>query len=285
MARSVELTPVSDSPDLDLQLLLLQVLEKPRSYLYTWPERELDECQLQAFEALLERRKQGAPVAHILGSRDFWTLTLEVNPSTLIPRPETELLVELALDTLDANDNRDVTPKRVADLGTGSGAIALALASERPGWRISAVEYSADACRLAERNRQRLALDNAQIVQGSWCAPLQGRFDLIVSNPPYIDPQDPHLQQGDVRFEPISALVADEQGLADIRTIAEQATGYLKAGGWLMFEHGYDQGIAVRQLLANLGYLCVQTYTDLNQQDRVTIGQYGSVLEELCHDE
>lgn len=285
MARAVELGAVSDTPDLDLQLLLQQVLEKPRSYLYTWPERELDAAQQQAFESLLARRKQGEPVAHILGSRDFWTLTLEVDSSTLIPRPETELLVELALERLDA------TPKRVADLGTGTGAIALALASERPGWHVSAVEYSTAALALAERNRQRLQITNAEILQGSWCQPLTGEFDLIVSNPPYIDPEDPHLQRGDVRFEPRSALVAEDAGLADIRTIAEQALSRLKPGGWLMFEHGYDQGEAVRQLLQHLGYQALQTYTDLNLQDRVTIGQRDTigqtnrVVEECCDDE
>ncbi|MEH6649728.1 MAG: peptide chain release factor N(5)-glutamine methyltransferase [Motiliproteus sp.] len=271
MARAAELKSQSDTPELDLQLLLCGVLDKPRSYLYTWPERTLDASQQQRFEIALARRKAGEPVAHILGYRDFWTLSLEVDPSTLIPRPETELLVELALDGLDGR------PRRVADLGTGTGAIALALASERPNWRVTAVEYSVPAAALAERNRQRLQLGNAEVIQGSWCQPLTEPYDLIVSNPPYIDPDDPHLQQGDVRFEPLSALVAADCGLADITTIAEQAQSRLKPGGWLMFEHGYDQGAAVRQLLTGLGYQSLQTYTDLNQQDRVTVGRLAPV--------
>lgn len=271
MARAAELKVLSDTPELDLQLLLCDVLDKPRSYLYTWPERTLDTSQQQRFEAVLARRKTGEPVAHILGYRDFWTLSLEVNPSTLIPRPETELLVELALNCLDGG------PRRVADLGTGTGAIALALASERPNWKVTAVEYSEPAAALAERNRQRLQLGNAQVIQGSWCQPLTEPCDLIISNPPYVDPEDPHLQQGDVRFEPLSALVAADRGLADITTIAEQALYRLKPDGWLMFEHGYDQGAAVRQRLAGLGYQSLQTYTDLNRQDRVTVGQFVPV--------
>ncbi|MEH6825469.1 MAG: peptide chain release factor N(5)-glutamine methyltransferase [Motiliproteus sp.] len=266
LARASELSGLSDSPALDLQLLLESVLDKPRSYLYTWPERLLTAPQQVRFEALLARRQNGEPVAHILGFRDFWTLTLEVNASTLIPRPETELLVELALAM------RDAGPQRVADLGTGTGAIALALASERSGWDIFGVEYSASAAALAERNRARLALSNVEILTGSWCQPLTGEFDLILSNPPYIDPDDPHLQQGDVRFEPLSALVASNHGLADIQSIALQAWQRLNPAGWLMLEHGFDQGAAVRQILAALGYQDIQTYPDLNQQERVTRG-------------
>tara|TARA_R110002167_G_scaffold15727_13_gene62498 strand:- start:10779 stop:11648 length:870 start_codon:yes stop_codon:yes gene_type:complete len=266
LARASELSRLSDSPLLDLQLLLESVLAKPRSYLYTWPERQLSDAQTLQFDALLTRRIAGEPIAHILGFRDFWTLNLEVNASTLIPRPETELLVELALQTLDA------TPKRVADLGTGTGAIALSLASERPVWEISAVEYSAAAAALAERNRARLELSNVAILSGCWCRPLAGEFDLILSNPPYIDPDDPHLQQGDVRFEPLTALVADNHGLADIQTIVGQAYPLLKPEGWLMLEHGYNQADAVRQLLAGVGFQQVHSCTDLNQLERVTLG-------------
>ncbi len=267
LARTAELKGLSDTPELDLQYLLQQVLDKPRSYLYTWPERSMTASQQQCFEVLLARRKAGEPVAHILGFRDFWTLTLEVDASTLIPRPETELLVELALERFDG------APKRVADLGTGTGAIALALASERPHWQVYGVDYSSAAVALAERNRLRLAIDNAQMLQGSWCQPLSGEFELIVSNPPYIDQQDPHLQQGDVRFEPLSALVAGNQGLADLEVIAGQARDRLKSGGWLMLEHGYDQGEAVRRLLDQYSYHSVQTYPDLNRQERVTVGR------------
>ncbi|MEH6472782.1 MAG: peptide chain release factor N(5)-glutamine methyltransferase [Halopseudomonas sp.] len=266
LARAEELRALSDSPELDVQLLLGSVLDKPRSYLYTWPERTLDTEQFDRFDVMFERRRNGEPVAHILGTRDFWTLTLEVDATTLIPRPETELLVELALDTLDA------TPKRVADLGTGTGAVALALASERPSWAISAVEFSNAAAQLAERNRKRLSITNVEVLLGSWCEPLVGEFDLIVSNPPYIDPADPHLQQGDVRFEPASALVAENQGLADIQVIANQVYQRLKPSGGLMLEHGYDQAEAVRQILSAAGFRSVNTYKDLNQQDRVTVG-------------
>ncbi|MFT6914075.1 MAG: release factor glutamine methyltransferase [Motiliproteus sp.] len=272
LARASELRELSETAILDLQLLLERVLDKPRSYLYTWPERLLTAPQQQLFEALLQRRKNGEPIAYLLGFRDFWTLTLEVNASTLIPRPETELLVELALDLLAEG------PRRVADLGTGTGAVALSLASERPGWEVSAVEYSAAAARLAERNRARLELTNVEVLTGSWCQPLTGHFDLILSNPPYIDPKDPHLELGDVRFEPRSALVAEERGLADIRLIVEQARSRLKPAGWLLLEHGYDQGEAVRQLLRAAGYAAVHTHRDLAQQDRVTVARLGEAL-------
>ncbi|WP_207802693.1 peptide chain release factor N(5)-glutamine methyltransferase [Motiliproteus coralliicola] len=271
LARAGELKAVSDSPELDLQLLLCSVLDKPRSYLYTWPERSLSFEQQQQFEQLLQRRLDGEPIAHILGQGDFWTLTLEVNSSTLIPRPETELLVELALAMGEQLDQHKV---RVADLGTGTGAIALALASEQPRWQISAVEFNPQAAVLAERNRQRLKLNNVEVLQGSWCEPLCGSFDLIISNPPYIDAEDPHLSQGDVRFEPSSALVAAQQGLADILTITEQALDRLKPGGWLMFEHGFEQGEPVREILRRAGYQQVETHRDLAGHERATVGQF-----------
>ncbi len=271
MALSASLESVSDSADLDLQLLLLQVLDKPRSYLYTWPEKELTAAQQRQFEQLLVRRQQGEPIAHILGYRDFWTLSLEVNSSTLIPRPDTERLVELALDLLPNG------PYSVADLGTGTGAIALALASERPDWTVLAVDKINEAVKLATRNRDRLGLTNVRLLNGSWCEPLQRdcaqQLDMIVSNPPYIDPVDPHLDQGDVRYEPRSALVAENAGMSDIELIAEQAQGCLKPGGWLLFEHGYDQGLKARQCLLDRGYQQVETYTDLGDRDRVTVGR------------
>ncbi|MFT5720922.1 MAG: release factor glutamine methyltransferase [Motiliproteus sp.] len=272
LARASELRELSETASLDLQLLLESVLDRPRSYLYTWPERLLTDVQQRRFEALWQRRKNGEPIAYILGFRDFWTLTLEVDGSTLIPRPESERLVELALDALPEGS------QRIADLGTGTGAIALALASERPCWQVVAVEYSTAAARLAERNRARLELANVEILTGSWCQPLAGHFDLILSNPPYIDPTDPHLQQGDVRFEPRSALVAAERGLADIRLIVEQACSRLKPAGWLMLEHGYDQGEAVREILGVAGYRQIQTYKDLNHQDRVTVARLAEAL-------
>ncbi|WP_210397099.1 peptide chain release factor N(5)-glutamine methyltransferase [Motiliproteus sediminis] len=267
------LQAVSDTAELDLQLLLAAALDKPRSYLYTWPERALTAPQQARLERTLARRQQGEPVAHILGWQGFWDLDLEVNASTLIPRPETELLVELALAQLPADRCR------VADLGTGTGAIALALARERPAWELVAVECVAAAAALAERNRARLQLDNVRVLEGSWYQPLQGPFDLIVSNPPYIDPDDPHLSEGDVRFEPLSALVAPHQGLADIAQIIAGAQNHLASRGWLMLEHGYDQGAAVRDLMRQAGMQAVATRQDLGGRDRVTLAQRSPIDE------
>ncbi len=268
LSHCERLTTVSDSARLDAELLLSHVLDKPRSYLFSWADKALSEAELDAYQQLLARREQGEPVAHILGTQSFWTLDLEVSADTLIPRPDTETLVEQALDKLSDG------PYRVADLGTGTGAIALALASERPHWQVVGCDRIDAAVALAERNRERLALGNADFVLGSWFEPLDGTFDMIVSNPPYIDPQDPHLQQGDVRFEPLSALIADDQGMADIDQIASQARNYLKEGGWLMFEHGYDQGAAARELLNTRGYQSVETVQDLGMRDRVTMGRW-----------
>lgn len=266
VAQHARLQEVSDSTRLDAELLLCHVIEKPRSYLFTWSDRELSAEQSDAYEGLLQRRLLGEPVAHLIGSQAFWTLDLEVTPDTLIPRPETETLVEVALDKLVDG------PYRVADLGTGTGAIALSLASERRSWQVVGCDRVDAAVQLAERNRQRLEISNAEFVQGSWFEPLQGRFDMIVSNPPYIDPDDPHLQQGDVRFEPLSALIADNQGMADIEQIANTARTFLNEGGWLLFEHGYDQGPVSRELLQRLGYKNVETIQDLGARDRVTLG-------------
>ncbi len=266
LAQAAELAELSDSPRADIELLLCEVLGRPRSFLFTWPDKILSADQQARFERLLVRRKQGEPVAHLLGYRDFWTLRLKVSPDTLIPRPDTETLVEQALALLPE------LPARVADLGTGTGAIALALASERPQWQLIATDLHPGAVALTRENAAAHGLNNVAVLQGSWCAPLQGDFDMIVSNPPYIDPEDPHLSQGDVRFEPLSALTAEEKGMADLRTIAEQAKTHLKPGGWLLFEHGYDQGEAVRDLLQTLGYAQVCTQRDLGDNDRVTLG-------------
>lgn len=268
LARAVELAPVSDSPRADVELLLCGVLDKPRSWLFTWPDKVLTVAQFDRFEQLLARRLHGEPVAHLLGYRDFWTLRLKVSRDTLIPRPDTETLVEQALMLMPDH------PARVADLGTGTGAIALALASERPQWRVIATDLHPGAVRLARENAIDNGLSNVEFLQGSWCDPLSGHFDMIVSNPPYIDPGDPHLNQGDVRFEPLSALTAEDKGLADICAIAGQAPAFLQAGGWLLFEHGYDQGEAVRNLLQQLGYTQVWTQQDLGGNDRVTLGRW-----------
>jgi release factor glutamine methyltransferase len=259
----------SESPSLDAAVLLCHVLDKPRSYLLTWPDRLLTAEQYQAFQAVLARRTAGEPVAYITGEREFWSLPLKVSPSTLIPRPDTERLVELALDKAPS------VPASILDLGTGTGAIALALASELPDCQVVGVDIRAEARQLATENAQNLHLTNTRFLNGSWFDPIEGgtKFALIVSNPPYIDKHDPHLSQGDVRFEPVSALVAEEKGLADIRHIATLARAYLQHSGWLLFEHGYEQGEAVRELMKELGYQHVTTEQDYAGNDRVTLGQ------------
>tara|TARA_Y100001951_G_scaffold3259_1_gene2208 strand:+ start:6596 stop:7429 length:834 start_codon:yes stop_codon:yes gene_type:complete len=261
--------PDSPTPRLDAELLLAAALGKPRSYLRTWPERELDADQLGLFRSHLQRRRQGEPVAYILGHQGFWSLDLEVAPHTLIPRPDTELLVESALALLPA------TPLAALDLGTGTGAIALALASERPGWQVTGVDRVEDAVALAERNRQRLQLDNVRFLHSHWFSALAGQcFGLILSNPPYIRADDRHLDQGDVRFEPSSALVAGADGLDDIRAIIQAAPQYLLAGGWLLLEHGFDQAEAVRELLATAGFSEAHSRRDLGGHERISLGRF-----------
>ena len=261
--------PDSPTPRLDAELLLAQALGKSRSYLRTWPEREVEAAQQARFMTDLARRRAGEPVAYILGQQGFWSLDLEVAPHTLIPRPDTELLVETALALLPA------APAAVLDLGTGTGAIALALASERPAWRVTGVDRVAEAVALAERNRARLKLNNAAFVESHWFGALAGqRYRAIVSNPPYIATADRHLHEGDVRFEPSSALVAGEDGLDDIRLIIEQAPDYLEVGGWLLLEHGFDQAPAVRALLAARGFAAVESRRDLGGHERISLGRF-----------
>ena len=268
LLSNVEL-PDSPTPRLDAELLLAQALGKSRGYLHTWPERELEASQLERYQAALARRRTGEPVAYILGRQGFWSLDLDVASHTLIPRPDTELLVETALALLPA------TPLQVLDLGTGTGAIALALACERPAWQVTGVDRVPEAVALAQGNGTRLQLANARFAESCWFSALAGqRFQLIVSNPPYIAAADPHLSQGDVRFEPSSALVAGIDGLDDIRLIIEQAPEHLLAGGWLLLEHGFDQAEAVRELLAQRGFAAVDSRRDLGGHQRISLGQW-----------
>ncbi|WP_279496727.1 peptide chain release factor N(5)-glutamine methyltransferase [Aeromonas veronii] len=261
-----------ESPRADADVLLCHLLGCRRSYLMTWPERELDAAQQATLQTWLARRLNGEPIAHLVGEREFWSLPLKVSPATLIPRPDTEVLVEQALTRIPQG------PCAVLDLGTGTGAIALALKSERPEIDVWAVDRMVDATALARENSAALGLP-IEVRDGSWFEPLgepdrdeTPRFAVIVSNPPYIDGADPHLEQGDVRFEPRSALVADDAGLADIRHIVAHAPAYLLTDGWLLLEHGWDQGEAVRQLLRDGGYREVATVRDYGDNDRVTLG-------------
>ncbi|MFM5809220.1 peptide chain release factor N(5)-glutamine methyltransferase [Aeromonas veronii] len=261
-----------ESPRADADVLLCYLLGCRRSYLMTWPERELDAAQQATLQGWLVRRLNGEPIAHLVGEREFWSLPLKVSPATLIPRPDTEVLVEQALTRIPQG------PCAVLDLGTGTGAIALALKSERPEVDVWAVDRMADAAALARENSAALGLP-IEVRDGSWFEPLgepdrdnTPRFAVIVSNPPYIDGADPHLEQGDVRFEPRSALVADDAGLADIRHIVAHAPAYLLTDGWLLLEHGWDQGESVRQLLRDGGYREVATVRDYGDNDRVTLG-------------
>ena len=263
----------SESATLDASVLLCHVLERPRSYLMTWPDRTVESEVVNKFNELVKRRESGEPVAYIVGEREFWSLNLKVSSSTLIPRPDTERLVELALEksTLVKGD--------ILDLGTGTGAIALALASELPDRNVWGVDLKQEAQHIAQENAERLSIKNAQFLFGSWFEPLDhdAKFALIVSNPPYIESDDPHLSEGDVRFEPLSALVSEKQGLADIEVIAKQAPEHLLEGGWLLFEHGLDQGEPVRTLLETLGYDQVETFQDYGHRDRVTVGRFNTL--------
>ncbi len=267
LLRAAEL-PDSPTARLDVELLLAAAIGKSRSYLHTWPERIVSSEAALVFAEYLQRRRSGEPVAYILGQQGFWNLDLEVAPHTLIPRPDTELLVETALELLP------LSPVRVLDLGTGTGAIALALASERAQWQVMAVDRVLEAVALAERNRQRLQLNNVQVRSSHWFDALKGeRFDLVISNPPYIAAEDPHLVAGDVRFEPSSALVAGADGLDDLRVIISQAPAHLQPGGWLLLEHGYDQAAAVRELLAQHDFEHIESRIDLGGHERISLGR------------
>lgn len=256
------------SARLDAEVLLAHALDKARTRLRGWPEDPVSAGQAAHYRELIARRARGEPVAYLTGLREFWSLPLEVTPETLIPRPETELLVEIALSLTPADE-----PVTIADLGTGSGAVAAAIASERPACDVIATDACPRALAVAGRNLARLGLDNVSLRQGNWCEALVGqRCALIVSNPPYVASADEHLTWGDVRFEPRLALSAGHDGLDAIRVIAESAAAHLLAGATLLVEHGHDQGPAVQDLFRRHGYQEVRSYKDLGGNDRVTAG-------------
>lgn len=271
----------SETPKLDVEILLGFVLDHNRAWLKTWPEKTISEIQEQAFQGFIRRRQAGEPIAYIVGQQEFWSLTLAVNPATLVPRPETEHLVECALSKIPTSHSptsHSPTSQAagdsfvVADLGTGSGAIALAIASERSKATVWALDSCHEALLVAEANRKTYSLDNVECLQGHWLREWdKGELDMIVSNPPYIASDDPHLN--DLVFEPHSALVAEREGLSDIEEISEQAIQHLKSGGWLMFEHGFEQADAVQAILRENGFKNIDTLSDLAGLTRITYGQ------------
>lgn len=265
------LRTLSESALLDAEVLLCFALDKDRSHLRAWPDKSLTDEQLRHFEVLLRQRLSGLPIAYITGRREFWSRDFEVGPDVLIPRPDTERLIELALQLIPIN-----RPYRLIDLGTGSGIIAITLAVERPNCEAIATDLNAGALAIARRNADRHQTSNIQFIQSHWFEAIANTalFDLVISNPPYIDENDPHLTEGDVRFEPKSALIADNRGLSDIERIAMDARQRLYPGGHLLIEHGYDQLEQVQAILNGLNYRKVTTYADLSGQPRVSYGQW-----------
>ncbi len=259
---------MGDQALVDARYLLSDILQRDFTWLKTWPDKLLTQAQKNQLENSVQRRASGEPVAYITGEKEFWTLRLETNSSTLIPRPETELLVEKALEFLNPFDSA-----KVLDLGTGTGAIALAIASERVNDQIIASDFQADAVALAQRNARLNQLNNVTIFQSDWFSNIEkSQFELIVSNPPYVVAGDPHLSQGDLIFEPDSALVSAGDGLADINKIISQAMDYLQPAGKLMIEHGFEQGAKVRKLFKQFGFEQIETICDLSKLDRITMG-------------
>ncbi|MGP4846137.1 peptide chain release factor N(5)-glutamine methyltransferase [Marinobacter sp. 1Y8] len=266
-----------ESARLDAEILLEHVVNKGRTWFRTWPEHRISDEQYERFEQLINARLDGRPVAHLVGERGFWSLNLKVNEHTLIPRPDTECLVETAL-SLPVPDTASVL-----DLGTGTGAIALALASERQDWTVRATDAITEAVELARENVAMLGLA-VDVQRSHWFRDLApARYDLIVSNPPYIVAGDRHLEEGDVRFEPQSALVSGADGLEDLREIIAQAPDWLNADGWLMVEHGYDQAESVRALYTQQGFVAVASHRDYGGNDRMTLGQWPATNAEARH--
>lgn len=267
-----QLESTSDSAELDVELLLCSVLQKDRSFLRAWPEHELAQKQYDSFQKLLKKRLQGEPIAHILGEREFWSLTLNVTTDTLIPRPDTERLVELALEMIPTR-----AQWKILDLGTGTGAIALSLAKEKPTCIITATDQSIAALYVAKQNADKNKISNIEFIQSDWFAELGNQqFDMIVTNPPYICDNDPHLKQGDVRFEPLSALTSGADGLDDIRTIIKESKKYFTENGILLIEHGYDQAEAVCELLNQANFINVANFKDYGGNPRVSTGSLSN---------
>lgn len=259
------------SPRLDAEILLSHVTQLSRAQLHAYPERELTAEQVQQLQQYVERRLKGESIAHILGEKEFWSLTLLVNGSTLIPRPETEQLVEQVLQLLPA-----APVQLVADLGTGSGAIALAIAHERPHWQVVATDINPITLQTAQQNAEHLGLSQVEFFLGSWYEALPAKkYHAIISNPPYIAANDLHLATETLRFEPPQALVGGIDGLAALRAIIAQAGAYLVDQGWLLLEHGYDQGAVVRDLMAQAKFTEVVTLRDLAGLERITLGRFG----------
>jgi len=256
----------------EVELLLGHALDCDRAWLYAHADDALAVETAVRFHGLLLRRARGEPIAYITGHREFWSLDLGVTPDVLIPRAETELLVEFALRRIPENAQVEI-----ADLGTGSGAVALALARERRRARMLATDVSAAALAVARGNAERLGIGNVEFAQGDWCEPLRGhQFDMIVSNPPYIADADVHLAQGDLRFEPRAALASGADGLDAIRAIMRGASAFLKPGGWLLLEHGFEQGAAVHDIAIAHGFVDVSTLQDLEHRDRVCVARRGN---------
>ena len=269
-AAATTLNTISDSPTLDAEILITHITGLSKTHQYAYPEAPLSDAQASALEAAVTRRSQGEPIAYIVGHQSFWMFDLLVTPAVLVPRPETECMIEWLLKQWDQN-----TCLKVADLGVGSGAIALALAQERPQWTIDATDHSPQAIALAEQNAKRLEIDNVRFHQGDWCVALPERdYDIIVSNPPYIAEGDAHLYA--LQYEPMTALASGPLGLDDITVIIDQATAYLKPTGMIAFEHGYDQGDACLSLLENNGYRHAEDHLDLSQQSRFSTAKAPS---------
>ena len=268
-----QLKNTSDSAKLDAQILLAFVIDKPTTHLHTWPEKIPSDSQALTYRTLILEREAGKPVAYLVGEKEFWSLSFEVSPSTLILRPDTEILVEEVLGLIESKAFESPT---LLDLGTGTGAIALSLASELPTWSITAVDFNQKAVELATRNAKKHGLASTKILHSNWFSAIGSdeQFDVIVSNPPYIDSADVHLEQGDVRFEPSSALVANDRGYADLKHIANDARNYFKNIGYLFLEHGFEQGEEVRNILSELGYKDAKTVKDFSGNDRITWAYY-----------